>query len=79
MSEDEELQALLDDDPTQKNTIINNDKFKSCIDGKTTRKCQDTWQSCFVTRQCPLSHIKTGERHPEITWMGHPPAPAIII
>jgi hypothetical protein len=40
---------------------------------------QETWQSDFVTRQCPVSHIKTGERHLEIAWMGHPSAPAVIL
>ena len=40
---------------------------------------QKTWISDFVTRQCPVSHIKTGEKHHEITWMGHPSAPAVIL
>ena len=38
---------------------------------------QKTWQSDFVTRQCPISHIKTGERHLEILWM-YPSASTII-
>jgi hypothetical protein len=39
---------------------------------------QKTWQSEFVT-QCPVSHVKTGERHLEIAWMGHPSATAITL
>ena len=36
-------------------------------------------QSDFVMRLCPVSHIKTSERHLEIAWMGHPFAPAVIL
>ena len=46
---------------------------------KTTKMGQETWQSDFITRQCPVSHIKTGERHLEITWMGHPSTLAVIL
>jgi hypothetical protein len=40
---------------------------------------QEAWKSDFVTQQCPVSHIKTGKRHLEIAWMGHPSALAVIL
>jgi hypothetical protein len=66
--------------PNSNNAIINNYSFESRIDRKTIGMGQETWQSDFVTtRQCPVSHIKTGERHLEIAWMGHPSASAVIL
>ena len=61
--EDEELQALLDDDPIQ---ISYRQQFESRIDRKTTGMGQETWKSDFVIRQFPVSHIKTGEIAPGV-------------
>ena len=46
---------------------------------KNDRMGQETWKSGFVTRQCPVSHITTGERHLEIAWMRRPSTPAAIL
>ena len=54
-----------------------NDSFESRSDQKVTEMGQKTWQSDFVTRQCSIAYIKTGERHCEIAWMGHSSAPAV--
>ena len=61
------------------NAIINNDSFESRSDWKMTGIGQETQQSGFITQQCPVSRIKTGERHLEIAWMGHPSTPAVIL
>ena len=63
--------------PLKHNAIVN--KFESCINQKATGMGQKTWQSDFVTRHSPISHIKTSKRHLEIAWMGHPFAPTVIL
>ena len=58
---------------TQLNPIVNkwlNSNY--ALIKKRPEWAKKTWQSDFVTQQCPISHIKTGERHLEIAWMGHP-------
>ena len=48
------------------------------MERKATAMGQETWQSDFVTQQCPVSHMKTGKGHLEISWMQHPTIPAIL-
>lgn len=86
--EDEQLQELLDDDPTQTQRQLaealqvsqETISRRLRVMGKIHKlgMGQKTWQSDFVTRQCAVSHSKTSERHLEIAWMGHPSAPAVF-
>lgn len=72
--EDKELQALLDDDPTQtqQQLAIALNVSQETI-SRRLRSMGD-----FATRQCTVSHSKTSERHVEVAWMGSPSAPAVL-
>ena len=82
---DEQLQELLDDDPTQtqqqlaKTLNVSQETISRRLRAVGNINKLGKWVPHDLNeRQMNVSQSKTSERHLEIAWMGHPSAPAVF-
>jgi hypothetical protein len=75
---DKELQALLDDDPTQTMLSLTMINLNQALIEKQPEWAKRHGKVILLHDNAPSPTSKLA-RHLEITWMGHPSAPATIL